>query len=148
MPGALSVTIILLGVGAIVGFAVGRRTGTARARIRELEARTEGLTKERELTRAELEAAREDLTRTREELGDYRDRVSEHFSKSFTLLRALSLQYRSDCERLAEGADGSHPDEALDIGEEIGPQPLLDSVSDRRDESSESRVDAPPGVSA
>ena len=147
MPGALSVTIILLGVGAIVGFAVGRRTGTARARIRELEARTEGLTKERELTRAELEAAREDLTRTREELGDYRDRVSEHFSKSFTLLRALSLQYRSDCERLAEGADGSQPDEALDIGEEIDPQPLLDSVSDRRDESSESRVDAPPGVS-
>ncbi|MEE8474292.1 MAG: hypothetical protein V3T01_03005 [Myxococcota bacterium] len=147
MPEALSVTILLLGVGTIVGFVVGRHTGAASARIRELEARTEGLTKERELTRAELEAAREDLARTREELGDYRGRVSEHFSKSFTLLRALSLQYRSDCEQLADGADGSGADEALDIGEDGEPQPLLESVSERRDESSESRVDASPGVS-
>ena len=151
MAQGLSVTIVLLGVGLAVGFAVGRRTGAARARIRELEARTEGLTKERELTRAELEAAKDGLSRTRAELGDYRERVSEHFSKSFTLLRALSLQYRSDCEGLAEGADGSAPDEALDIGAEIDPQPLLGSVSERRPEESspdeaEPRVDPPPGV--
>ncbi len=125
MPAELSVTIISLGVGLALGVAVGRRTGAVRARVRELEARTEGLAKERELARAELEAAKDDLSRTRAELGGYRDRVAEHFSKSFTLLRALSVQVRSDCERLAEGADRFASDDALDIGEEVDPQPLL-----------------------
>ncbi len=125
MPAELSVAIISLGVGLALGALVGRHTGAARARIRELEAQTEGLAKERELTRAELEATKEDLSRTRAELGGYRDQVAEHFSKSFTLLRALSVQVRSDCERLAEGADGFARDEALDIGEEVDPQPLL-----------------------
>ena len=125
MPAGLSVTIISLGVGLALGVALGRGTSAARARVRELEARTEGLAKERELARAELEAAKDDLSRTRAELGGYRDRVAEHFSKSFTLLRALSVQVRSDCERLAEGADGFSPDEALDIGDEVDPQPLL-----------------------
>ena len=125
MPAELSVTIISLGVGLALGVVLGRGTSAARKRVRELEARTEGLTKERELVRAELEAAKDDLSRTRAELGGYRDRVAEHFSKSFTLLRALSVQVRSDCERLAEGADGFTPDEALDIGDEVDPQPLL-----------------------
>lgn len=125
MPEGFSVTIISLGVGLALGAVVGRRTSAARARVRELEARTEGLTKERELAHAELEAAKDDLSRTRAELRGYRDRVAEHFSKSFTLLRALSVQVRSDCESLAEGADGFAPDKALDIGDEVDPQPLL-----------------------
>ena len=78
--------------------------------------------------RAELEAAKDDLSRTRAELGSYRNRVAEHFSKSFTLLRALSVQVRSDCEQLAEGADGFAPEEALDIEGEADPQLLSRDV--------------------
>ena len=79
---------LLAGLAGVVAFAAGvafgrsasRRTA---ARARELEAR--------------LGAAEEEMAR-------YRSQVSEHFSETSTLLRDLTLQYRSVYEHLAEGA--------------------------------------------
>jgi uncharacterized membrane-anchored protein YhcB (DUF1043 family) len=102
--------------GVVLGYLAGRRTSPSRARLNEMQARAELLAKEREHARAELEARKEELARTRKELEDYRGRVVEHFSSSFTLLRALSLQYRADCQRLAEGAEGLFAEGALDPG--------------------------------
>ncbi len=83
----------------------------------ELQARSELLAKQRDHALAEVEARKEELTRTRAELEGYRERVAEHFSSSFTLLRALTLQYRADCEQLAEGAGSLFSGGALDAGE-------------------------------
>jgi uncharacterized membrane-anchored protein YhcB (DUF1043 family) len=103
--------------GFLLAFAAGRRTGPARSRMDELQARSELLAKEREHALAEVEARKEELARTQTELEGYRERVAEHFSSSFTLLRALTLQYRADCEQLAEGAGSLFSGAALDAGE-------------------------------
>jgi len=103
--------------GLLLGFVVGRRTGPNRSRMDQLQARVELLAKEREHALAEVEARKEELARTRTELEDYRGRVVEHFSSSFTLLRALTLQYRVDCDHLAEGAGNLFAEGALEAGE-------------------------------
>ena len=103
--------------GLLLGFVAGRRTGPARMRMDELQARSELLAKQRDHALAEVEARKEELTRSRAELEGYRERVAEHFSSSFTLLRALTLQYRADCEQLAEGAGSLFSGGALDAGE-------------------------------
>ncbi len=110
--------------GLLLGFVAGRRTGPARTRMDELQARSELLAKEREYALAEVEARKEELARTRAELEGYRERVAEHFSSSFTLLRALTLRYRADCEQLAEGAGSLFSGGALDVGEASEPGAL------------------------
>jgi uncharacterized membrane-anchored protein YhcB (DUF1043 family) len=89
--------------GLLLGFTVGRRTGPARKRMNALQARAELLAKGREHALAEVEARKEEHARTRAEFESYRKRVAEHFTNSFSRLRILTLQYRADCEQLAEG---------------------------------------------
>lgn len=85
--------LVLAGVGGLVvglvaGLLATRRSHSA-ARVRELL--------------AELESSRQ-------ELGQYRDEVSEHFTRTSDLLRRMTLQYRAVYEHLAEGARNLCPD--------------------------------------
>ena len=101
--------------GLLLGFVVGRRTGPEQKRIDALQARSEMLAKEREHALVEIEARKEKHARTRAEFESYRERVAEHFSSSFTRLRALTLQYRADCEQLAKGAGLLFSGDAFDV---------------------------------
>jgi len=103
--------------GLLLGFVAGRRTGPVRRRMDALQARSEMLAKECEHALAEIEARKEKHARTRAEFESYRERVAEHFSSSFTRLRALTLQYRADCEQLAKGAGLLFSGDVCDVGE-------------------------------
>jgi uncharacterized membrane-anchored protein YhcB (DUF1043 family) len=103
--------------GLLLGFVVGRRTSPVRKRMDALQTRSELLAKEREHALAEVEARKEEHARTRAKFESYREQVAEHFSSSFTRLRALTLQYRADCEQLAEGAGDPFSSGGLDVGE-------------------------------
>ena len=123
MSEGLFVAIAALAAGLVVGLLAGRRgAGSARARVRELEAQAEGLRKECELARAEIAVRNDELARSRTEFETYRGRVNEHFSSSVNLLRALTLQYRLACEQLGEGRVLA--DEALDVGSGAEPGAL------------------------
>jgi len=108
--------VALAVAGLLLGFVVGRRTGPERKRMDALQARSEMLAKEREHALVEIEARKEKHARTRAEFESYRERVAEHFSGSFTRLRALTLQYRADCEQLAPGAGALFSGEAREVG--------------------------------
>ena len=76
--------------GLLLGFVVGRRTGPEQKRMDALQARSEMLAKEREHALVEIEARKEKHARTRAEFESYREQVAEHFSSSFTRLRAAA----------------------------------------------------------
>jgi uncharacterized membrane-anchored protein YhcB (DUF1043 family) len=130
--------------GILLGFVAGRRTGPARARMDELRARSELLAKEREHALSEVAARKDELARTRAELEGYRERVAEHFSSSFTLLRALTLQYRADCEQLAEGAGSPPAGDALEAGNASGTSALSGPEAAEGDEPADGAT--PPGA--
>lgn len=94
----LLLTLLALALGLFLGWALGRRTNRARARLRRLES-------ELEASRAELEM--------------YRERVVEHFSRTSDLLRHLTIQYRKVYDHLADGARSLCPDETPSLGQGI-----------------------------
>lgn len=92
-------------IAALAGsFALGRRTASAKERIRDLEAKVEGLCKQHELAAAEAEAAKDELRLTRREHSSYRTKVVDHFSGTSELLRDLTLRYRAVYDHLAQSA--------------------------------------------
>lgn len=123
-PEILAILAGTLVVGVGVGFAVGRRTGQAHARILELQARVETLSKERESVRAELEARKDELRRAREEHEAYRGEVSAHFSGTSDLLRDLTLQYRAVYDHLARGAGALCPEGAVALAQGLESEAL------------------------
>ncbi len=121
------VAMILVPVAtAVVGFVVGRHVSGARQQILDLEARAELLAKEREHALVEVAARRDELKQVRGEVEAYRGRVIEHFSGSYELLRALTLQYRADFEQLAEGEVA--PWESEQLAEPITPEALPEAA--------------------
>jgi uncharacterized membrane-anchored protein YhcB (DUF1043 family) len=79
---------VLAGLVALAAFFVGLGFGRSASRRTAARAR-------------ELE---ERLSAADDEMARYRSQVSEHFAETSTLLRDLTLQYRSVYEHLAEGA--------------------------------------------
>jgi len=73
--------IVLAGIS--LGFGLGLRFSTARARARQLEGQLEDLRKEHER---------------------YRGKVADHFAGTSERLRELTLQYREIYNHLSEGA--------------------------------------------
>jgi uncharacterized membrane-anchored protein YhcB (DUF1043 family) len=112
----------------------------------QLQARVELLAKEREHALAEVEARKEALARTQTELEEYRGRVVEHFSSSFTLLRALTLQYRADCDHLAEGAGNLFAEDALEAGEASERSALPEPTGAEGRENDAAERPAPPDI--
>jgi uncharacterized membrane-anchored protein YhcB (DUF1043 family) len=108
---AFVVHAALLAVGLTIGFGVGlwRNRHTAQ-RARDLAARFEQASKERELARQELDAARDALRRLTQDYDAYRGKVTDHFAGTSDRLRDLAIQYRAVYQHLAEGASALCPD--------------------------------------
>jgi uncharacterized membrane-anchored protein YhcB (DUF1043 family) len=104
MTATLGYTLAMLAGALVVGWLLGRFTGSAAAATRELATRVESLRKESERVAAELAAAKGELERTRAEHERYRGRVSEHFTGASDRFRDLSLRYRTLFDHLSEGA--------------------------------------------
>jgi uncharacterized membrane-anchored protein YhcB (DUF1043 family) len=104
MTPTVGYVLVLLVAALLGGWLVGRFTGRAATRARDLAAEVEALRKECELSADELAAARAQIERARAELEQYRARVSTHFAGASDRFRDLSLQYRSLFDHLSEGA--------------------------------------------
>jgi uncharacterized membrane-anchored protein YhcB (DUF1043 family) len=107
-----------------VGFLLGRRTGNALARVRELEEQLETAGKERELARASVEAAKAEIKRVKGELEGYRGDVVEHFTGTSGLLRDLTVQYRAVYDHLTKGATSLCPEGSVGLPEGLQPEKL------------------------
>ena len=121
---------------AVVAFLVGRRTGGAARRQRELEAELAHAREDLANLQSELETVRADLTTAREEHEAYRLDVVEHFSGTSDLLRDLTVQYRAVYEHLTLGASTLCPEgfvgltEGLTMPELPEPQREVHEVRD------------------
>jgi uncharacterized membrane-anchored protein YhcB (DUF1043 family) len=104
MSVSLGYLLAALGLALVAGWLVGRFTGRAAARGRELAAQLEAQRKESERANAELAAARTQIERTRGELVQYQQRVSDHFAVTSDRFHELSVHYRSLFDHLSEGA--------------------------------------------
>ena len=131
---AAGVALVALGAGIVIG----RRTGDAHARAKELEAQLETSAKEREFARTETEAARHETARIRSEFDDYRAEVVDHFTGTSGLLRALTLQYRAVYEHLTDGATTLCPEGSIDL--------LEGELADRLPLASRGSISKPPAA--
>lgn len=103
--------LAILAGGMAIGFGLGLLRNRANGRrAHDLAARLETANKERELSREELNVARETLRRVEREHQAYRQQVSDHFGGASDQLRALTLQYRTLYEHLAQGASALCPE--------------------------------------
>jgi uncharacterized membrane-anchored protein YhcB (DUF1043 family) len=125
-----------------VGFLLGRRTGNAPARARELEAQLETAGKERELAQASVEAAKAEIERVTGELKGYRGEVVEHFTGTSGLLRDLTLQYRAVYDHLTKGATSLCPEGSVGLQEGLQPEKLPEGPAA---EAEPSQAAAPEG---
>lgn len=91
------IALLFVGGGVLIGLAFGRGTQKLAKRCEELEIELDG---------------------AREEFADYRRQVGQHFDQTGALLRAMTLQYRTVYEHLADGARNLCPEQAtcLDAG--------------------------------
>ena len=80
----------LLALVVLAAFLLGRRTGGAARRVRELESALAQTSEERDAAR--------------QELGGYQRRVTDHFTETSHRLHDLTLQYRAVYDHLAKGA--------------------------------------------
>lgn len=131
--------LIAAGVALLVsllGFAIGRRTGTGATQIQELTGALDD-------ARAEADGARAELDR-------YRGSVADHFADTSEKLRDLTLQYRSVYDHLAAGAEALCPEgfEQLEGGLTAAlPESLLEDAletDDPVDPDSVGQVEADP----
>jgi hypothetical protein len=96
--------LVAIGVGLLaaagLGVWLGRVTGQARQRIRELEA---------------------ELLSTQEALSGYKTQVADHFEKTGELLNELTHQFHGVYEHLADGARALCPERAVALAAGAGP---------------------------
>jgi uncharacterized membrane-anchored protein YhcB (DUF1043 family) len=108
---ALAVYAGLLAAGIGIGFGLGLlRNQQNGKRARDLAARLEKASKERELARQELDVARDSLRRLTQDYDAYRGKVTDHFAGTSDRLRELAIQYRAVYQHLAEGASALCPE--------------------------------------
>jgi uncharacterized membrane-anchored protein YhcB (DUF1043 family) len=97
------VAVLFVGGGILLGLAIGRGSPRLAKRCQELET---------------------ELAQSQAELATYRQQVGQHFNATGELLRAMTAQYRTVYEHLAEGARTLCPDHAASLS--AGPnEPLL-----------------------
>lgn len=137
---AVGVALVALGVGMVIG----RRTGDAHARARELQSQLEDSAKAQELATAETAAARDETRRIRTEFDDYRAGVVDHFTGTSVLLRDLTLRYRAVYEHLTDGATTLCPEGSIDLLE----GELADRLPAASGGSSASASGAPESIAA
>ena len=131
--GALLAVAGLL-IGIVVGFLLGRGRNVDRTRLRDLE--------------SELAESQDQLNEMQDEVNQYSEQVVSHFSKTSDLLKAMTIQYRSLYEHLAEGAEKLQRDDTA-LG--TGSQPtslLLDFEEDARLAAKPSKGEQPTAEDA
>ena len=122
----LEPVILILAVGIAIGagFALGRRTGSTRERIRDLLMKLEAVKKEREFANASLDAAKAEIAQMKSEREEYGSRVVEHFSATSELMRDLTLQYRAVYDQLTQGATSLCPEGSVGLQDGLQPEML------------------------
>lgn len=95
-------------VALLLGVLLGRRTGKAASRIRDLDSRLQDADREHDRLLGELEAKST-------ETDEYRRQVTDHFAGTSERLRDLALQYRNVYDHLAEGARDLCPEGFVEL---------------------------------
>ncbi len=109
------VVVVVVGViAAVAGFFIGRRSGTEKARIEELET---------------------EVTRQKEEISTYKQEVEAHFDKTATLFVSMAGSYKSLFEHLSSGYEKLSEGSARELFKERVTALLLDGPK-QPDESS------------
>ena len=121
-------TIFAAFAALVVGFLIGRRTGSVRERIGELESQLEAVEKAREFAQASVQAAKEEIKRAETELQEYRAEVVEHFTGTSGLLRDLTVQYRSVYDHLTKGATSLCPEGSVGLLEGLQSERLPEAA--------------------
>jgi uncharacterized membrane-anchored protein YhcB (DUF1043 family) len=118
-PLILAASVLLGG-----GFLLGRQTGAAQARVRDLLAKLETAGKEREFAQASLDAATAEIARIASEREEYGSRVVDHFTATSELMRALTVQYRAVYDHLTRGATSLCPEGSVGLQDGLQPESL------------------------
>lgn len=120
------VTLVALGIGALIGFLLGRAGG--------------GSSREQELV--------DELDTARSELDSYKRKVSEHFEQTAELVNGLTDQYRKVHQHLASSAETLCPElpAAAALQNELRPGLNADipTVTDALDNSEQEELPQPP----
>ena len=121
------ITLVALGIGALIGFLLGR-------------AGSNNSNREQELTEA--------LDKARTELDDYKRKVSTHFEETAELVNGLSDQYRKVYHHLASSAESLCPglpaSAALQQQEQQQLAQDIPTVTDVVDNDEQDEVPEPP----
>lgn len=120
------VTLVALGIGALIGFLLGRAGGSS--------------SREQELV--------DELDTARSELDGYKRQVSEHFEQTAELVNGLTDQYRKVHQHLASSAENLCPGLPATAALQQELRPALDSaiptVTDALDNSEQEELPEPP----
>lgn len=120
------VTLVALGIGALIGFLLGRAGG--------------GSSREQELV--------DELDTARSELDSYKRKVSEHFEQTAELVNGLTDHYRKVHQHLASSAETLCPElpAAAALQNELRPGLNADipTVTDALDNSEQEELPEPP----
>jgi uncharacterized membrane-anchored protein YhcB (DUF1043 family) len=138
-PLILAASVLLGG-----GFLLGRQTGAAQARVRDLLAKLETARKERELAQASLDAAAAEIARIASEREEYGSRVVDHFSATSELMRDLTVQYRAVYDQLTRGATSLCPEGSVGLQDGLQPESLGEGGGNA---DGSSKSPAPPDAS-
>lgn len=127
----LDVALPVLLLSALAFFFLGRKTGGAAVRARELE--------------RDLAAARQEAVRLQDDLDGYKARVTEHFAEASERLHDLTLQYRAVYDHLAKGASELCPEsfEKLEGGLGLDALPEASGEPAQTERSAEADADVP-----
>jgi uncharacterized membrane-anchored protein YhcB (DUF1043 family) len=132
---AIAAGLVFLALGT--GIWIGRRSGKLGQEVRELHAKLETASKERELAQASLEAARADAARAAQEHDEYRESVVAHFNGASDLMRDLTLQYRAVYDHLTAGATGLCPPGSVGLQEGLRVESLATGAAERAEGAEE-----------
>jgi uncharacterized membrane-anchored protein YhcB (DUF1043 family) len=108
-------SMLILGLGILLGIIIARRSGKKDAHIQELE---------------------EQLVQSRKEMEEYRTLVNEHFMKTSELVDQMTASYRAIFMHLADGAQalsGRPPEASLKLPEDelfVPPRPPEKSMEE------------------
>ncbi len=120
-------------IGFTLGVVFGRGRGGNKQRMEELE--------------GELRDTQEQLNEAQSQMSEQTERVSAHFGRTSDLLKAMTMQYRSLYEHLAEGANSLAPTDSahslangddsllLDFDEEVAESAAKEATAEKEPEA-------------
>ena len=146
-PDLVGYVVAVGGAVAVAAFFVGRLTGGAAIRRRELEEQLANAHEELSRLAAEVEDLLEQLRTAREEHEAYRLSVVDHFSGTSDLLHDLTVQYRSVYEHLTKGASTLCPEGFVGLTDGLPvPEIAEPSTEPEREEPDRSFEPTGPGA--